>query len=94
MRRLPIKRSLKQKIIIRTVEDYFGKANPKERKSATKIALVLMGRKKGVVLSEEEKEDLRLIKENLNDLNPPSKIDSTGFLPQLTLIRSEIPPSS
>jgi len=67
MRRLPRKRNQKQNLIIKAVGDYFGKANPEEKKSATKISLWLMNRRKGVVLDEEEKGILGVIKTNLKD---------------------------
>ena len=67
MRRLPRKRNQKQNLIIKAVEDYFGEANSEEKKSATKISLWLMNRKKGVVLGEEERDILEVIKINLKD---------------------------
>lgn len=67
MRRLPRKPSPKQDLIIKTVEDYFGEANPEEKKSATKISLWLMNRKRGIVLNEEEEDVLGVIKANLKD---------------------------
>ena len=65
MRRLPRKLSEKQKTIIKEVNDYFGEMNPDERKSATKIALVLMNRKRGIVLTEEEDGIREVVKNNL-----------------------------
>ena len=67
MRRLPIKPTFKQKLIIEAVKDYFGEIKGEEKKSVTKIALWLMNRKKGVVLTEEEQEILEMVKMNLAD---------------------------
>jgi len=68
MRRLPIKRTAKQNLIIKSVEDYFGEANPEERKSVVKIALWLMKRKRRLPeLTEEEKEAISVIQANLSD---------------------------
>ena len=67
MRNLPHKLSFKQKLIIEAVRDYFGEIKGEEKKSVTKIALWLMGRKKGNVLMEEEQEILEMIKLNLAD---------------------------
>ena len=70
MRRLPIKRTKKQKLIIEAVRDYFGEANPEERKSIVKIALWLMRRKRRLPeLTEEEKEAVSVIQANLLDKN-------------------------
>jgi len=67
MRRLPIKRTTRHNLIIKAVKDYFGEINDEEKKSVTKISLWLMGRKKGVVLSDEEGEIKEIIKVNLQD---------------------------
>lgn len=68
MRRLPNNKSPKQQIIISACFDYFGKdINLEEKKSAKKIALWMMGRKKGISLSEQENSDLWAIKANLAD---------------------------
>ena len=91
MRRLPIKRNQKQNLIIKAVRDYFGRTNPEEKKSATKIALVLMNRKKGVVLTEEEREIRELVKRNLPDYKPPSKIACSELRGVLTPINLEEP---
>lgn len=63
MRQLPRKRNLRQAEIIELVKEYFGEENQKS--TIAKIALWLMGKRKGVILSDEEKEDLRLIRANL-----------------------------
>lgn len=67
MRRLPNKRTEKHNLIIKAVEDYFGEANPQEKKSITKIALWLINRRKGVSLIEGEEEIKETIKVNLQD---------------------------
>jgi len=69
MRRLPTRPSKRQKIIIEAVNDFFGERNQEEKKSATKIALWLMGRRKGVVLTEEEEGIKEAVKNNLPSYN-------------------------
>lgn len=65
MRRLPVNKSPKHTLIIRAVYDYFGVGIDKTR--ANQIAIYLMGRKKGVDLTDEEKSDAWSIKQNLVD---------------------------
>jgi len=65
MRRLPIKPNEKQKLIIEAVKDYFGEMPTEEKKSATKIALWLLNRRRGLVLTEEEVEIKEMIGGNL-----------------------------
>ena len=68
MRRLPRKKTEKQNLIIRAVEDYFGETNPEEKKSIVKIALWLMRRKKRLPeLNEKEREVVSIIQTNLSD---------------------------
>lgn len=68
MRKLPSKRSLKQNRILSAVYDYYGsEITAKEKQQSRQIAIYLMGRKKGVNLSEEQKLDMWAIKENLGD---------------------------
>ncbi len=67
-RRLPIKRSNRQKLIIKAVDDFFGEGiSQKEGRLKKDIALWLMGRKKGVSLTEEQKEAVWYIKNNLGN---------------------------
>ena len=66
-RRLPTKPNKNQSLIIKATEDFFGEARPEEKKSIVKIALWIMGRKARNVLSEEEKEAVKLIQNNLAD---------------------------
>ena len=89
MRRLPTKRSPKQKLIIKAVEDYYGLgASVKEKRESKKLALWLMGRKKGVRLSDEEIGDLERIRVNLQD-----KVYTSGLAdPQLEMRPSELNP--
>ena len=95
MRHLPRKRNQKQNLIIKAVRDYFGEANPEEKKSATKISLWLMGRKKGVVLSEEERDILEVIKVNLRDKTYTSSLTESGSKNPLNLaISSDLTPIS
>ena len=79
MRRLPRKRNKRQDLIIRAVEDYFGEANAGEKKSITKIALWLMGRKKRLEpLTEEERGALERIRVNLQDKTYASLLGREG----------------
>ena len=64
MRGLPKNKSDKQKLIIAAVYDYFGIGS---KVRANQIAIYIMGRKKGVTLTNEEKSDAWAIKENLKD---------------------------
>lgn len=67
-RNLPIKRSLKQSLIISAVLDFYGDGGDKIQKRDSKnIALILMNRKKGVSLTEEQEIDLWFIEKNLED---------------------------
>jgi len=67
-RRLPTKPNDNQKIIIVAVKDYYGEgATPTERREQKQIALWLMNRRKGVHLTEDQKEDLEHIRVNLKD---------------------------
>lgn len=65
MRTLPKNKSDKQKLIIEACQDFFGRGNNSVR--ANQIALFLMGRKRGVFLSQEEIRDMSLIRANLDD---------------------------
>jgi len=68
MRQLPTKRTAKQNIIIKASFDYFGTGISKEEeKSAKKIALWAMNRKKRINLTEEENSGLWAVKTNLDD---------------------------
>lgn len=66
MRRLPTNRSKRQTEVIDEVFDWFGKAiTPEEKKSAVRIALWIMKRKKGIELNEEEREIEWMVKKNM-----------------------------
>ena len=65
MRRLPKNKSDRHKLIITACQDYYGRGQNQKR--ANQIALYLMGRKKGVELTEQEKSDMWAIKTNLED---------------------------
>lgn len=68
MRHLPNNKTERQKLIIESCLDYYGSGISKEeRKSAKKIALWVMGRRKGISLTENEKSDVWAIKINLED---------------------------
>jgi|SRR3989338_3462189 len=67
MRNLPYKPTEKQKLIMEAVKDYFGEINTEEQKSARKISLWLMGRKKRISLTEEEEKIKELVRTNLQD---------------------------
>ena len=64
MRGLPKNKSYKQKLIIATVYDYFGIGS---KVRANQIAIYIMGKRRGVNLTDEEKSNARAIKENLKD---------------------------
>lgn len=64
-RRLPTRMSDKQRQILNAVYEWFGKMNPLEGKSARKIALSLMRRRKNIELTEEEKSITWMIRQNL-----------------------------
>ena len=92
MRRLPLKRTEKQNLILEATKDFFGEVNPEERKSIVKVALYLMGRKKRNPLTEEEKEIKETIKTNLQDKvyisglteNTTSNPLNFAFIPQFS----------
>jgi len=99
MRRLPRKKTEKQNLIIRAVEDYFREANAEEKKSIVKIALWLMGRKKRNPLTDEEKEIMETIRINLQDkvytsglAGNPLEMRSGTLKPHLTPINPEASP--
>jgi len=64
-RTLPKNKTEKQKLIIACCQDYYGRHQNDKR--ANQIALWLMNRRSGVVLTEEENKDMILIKNNLKD---------------------------
>ncbi|MFC1789487.1 hypothetical protein ACFLYY_00745 [Patescibacteria group bacterium] len=78
MRRLPKKPNERQKLIVEAVKEFFGEMNPEEKKSATRLSLWLMNRRKELVLTEDEVEIGKIVKKNIES-NPSSKIDSTEF---------------
>ena len=66
MRRLPKNKSPKQKAVIQATFDYFGPGITKQEKiSAVQIALFLMGKRRGINLTEEQKSATQTIKDNL-----------------------------
>lgn len=67
MRYLPTKRTERQNIIIKATEDFFGQTDAEEKKSITRIALWIMGRKAKNEINEKEKEIMKLIHANLED---------------------------
>ena len=70
MRKLPTNRTLRQKTIIEACYDFYGLGGiSKYKKSADKIALWIMNRKRGLdKLTEQETNDLWHIKQNLTDI--------------------------
>lgn len=67
-RRLPKNRTPKQESIIQASFDYFGsEATDEDKKSAGQIALFLMGRKRGISLTEEQESAAWAVKQNLPD---------------------------
>ena len=63
-RTLPKNKSNKQKLIIAAVYDYFGVGS---KVRANQIAIYIMGKRRGVSLTDEEKSDACAIRENLGD---------------------------
>ncbi|KKQ68588.1 MAG: hypothetical protein A2626_02815 [Candidatus Nealsonbacteria bacterium RIFCSPHIGHO2_01_FULL_38_55] len=67
-RRLPTNKTKEHKMIILAVDDYFGNGcSPADKKLKTNICLWLMRRKRGVSLSDEQKEAVAIVRDNLND---------------------------
>ena len=65
-RRLPKNKTAKHNQIIDAVRDYYGDgANNEDKKAAKQVALYLMGRRRGVILTEEQESDMWAIKQNL-----------------------------
>lgn len=65
VRRLPRKRNKRQVQMIQATEEWFGEMNPVEMKSSVRIALFLMGRRKGIELGEEEQQIAWCVHQNL-----------------------------
>ncbi|MCP6718053.1 MAG: hypothetical protein KJI70_00695 [Patescibacteria group bacterium] len=65
MRTLPTKQSEKQKQIIEATKDFFGV--PVKKRTIINTALWLMNRKRGVKLSDEEKNAVWFVRKNLAD---------------------------
>jgi hypothetical protein len=69
MRQLPRNKTKEHKIIILATDDYFGEGcSPEDRKLKTNICLWIMGRKKRVLLNDEQKEAVEVIRNNLADI--------------------------
>jgi len=66
MRNLPRKPSPKQELIIKAVEDFCGGGGSSNRNKAN-AALWIMGRKRGIELTEEEKDIVWYVQQNLAD---------------------------
>ena len=84
-------------MIIAAVKDFFGEANQDEKKLITKIALVLMGRKKKMFLTDEERETKEAIRRNLADktytesiAQPPLGSLKLGVFSQPSPIKKEV----
>ena len=75
---LPHRQTPRQKLIIGAVKDFFGEANQEEKKLITKISLLLMGRKKKMFLTDEERETKEAIRRNLADKTYISSFPSVG----------------
>lgn len=68
MRKIPFKKSLRQKLLIQAVFHFYGDGLRKKKyRKAKEVALYLMGRRRGIKLDEEQKEDMWHIKVNLSD---------------------------
>ena len=67
MRNLPTKRSQEHEIIIKAVQDFWNE--DKITRRVINTALWIMGRKKRLELSDEEKEAVWYVQSNLTDRN-------------------------
>jgi len=67
MRNLPVKRSPEQEIIIGAVQDFWNE--DKITRRVINVAVWIMGRKRGVELTDEEKEAVWYVQNNLTDRN-------------------------
>lgn len=82
MRRLPTNRTKRHKIIIEAVRDFYGiggleGVNREPNKKITSLQLFLMNRKKRLVIKNEWKDDIEMIKNNLDDLTYRDSIESS-----------------
>jgi len=66
MRNLPHNKSPKQELIIKAVEDFCGDDGSSNRNKVN-AALWIMGRKRGIELTEEEKDVVWYVQQNLAD---------------------------
>ena len=65
---IQVRKTKKDKRIFFAVRDYYNvDGNPKESKRANEVALHITGRK-NINLTEEERSDVRCIKENMKDM--------------------------
>ena len=68
MRNLPINRTPRHNLIINAVADFYGEGISEIERSESKgVALYIMGRKRGLVLNENQKEVISYVKQNLGD---------------------------
>lgn len=67
MRRLPTNLSPRQKLILKATYDFFGYMTYKEKVVAKRIAIWIMGRRKGNKLTEENFNAVWHIRSNLKD---------------------------
>jgi len=67
-RQLPRNKTLFHKRIIKAVNDFYGDGcSLQDRKLKKGICLWLMGRKKRIILNEEQKKAVHIIRNNLKD---------------------------
>ena len=78
MRYLPKKRTPKQELIIKAVQDFWGEDGKVSNRTITNVSLWIMGRKKGVELNEEEKEAVWYVQSNLGDEIYPMNLELEG----------------
>jgi len=68
MRKIPNKISEQQRITLYATLDFYGDGLPKkERPSVRQLAIYLMGRRKGIKLTDQQKDDMWYIRENIKD---------------------------
>jgi len=68
MRKLPLKMTDAQKLIFWATVDFYGDGlTTKEIPEIRQLAIYLMGRRKGIKLTDQQKDDMWYIRENLKD---------------------------
>ena len=78
MRNLPRNKSPKQELIIKAVEDFCGDDGSSKRNKVN-ATLWIMGRKRGIELTGEEKEIVWYVQQNLADDIYPMDLELKGI---------------